>query len=114
MCRAVQTLSKQPGMVLVDGIYVPDLDCPAYAIVKGDAKIEPIAAASIIAKVTRDREMKDLHTKFPNYGFATNVGYPTAEHLAAIDEYGVTPIHRVSFAPVKKALRRRNPDLAIG
>lgn len=114
MRRAVQTLRELPGMVLVDGHCIPHLPYPTFAIVKGDAKIEHIAAASIIAKVARDREMKRLHIKFPQYGFATNVGYPTAQHLSALDQHGVTPIHRTSFAPVKKALQRMDSGLDIG
>ena len=86
---------------LVDGNKMPDLPCPATTVVKGDSKSTSIAAASIVAKVTRDRIMKDLHEKFPHYGWNTNVGYPSKAHLAGIDAHGITPHHRKSFAPVK-------------
>ncbi|MGB0719133.1 MAG: ribonuclease HII [Bdellovibrionales bacterium] len=92
-------------LCLVDGNRLPkDLPCPAQAIVKGDAKSVSIAAASIVAKVTRDRIMHKLHQEHPQYGWKTNVGYPSKAHRAAIDTYGVTPHHRKSFAPVKNFL----------
>ena len=104
MQRAVAGLTLQPGHVLVDGNRCPDLPCTAEAIVKGDGKIPAISAASIIAKVTRDREMVLLDAKYPGYGLAGHKGYPTKMHMAALQELGVTPIHRRSFAPVRRAL----------
>ncbi len=104
MQRAVAELIHRPEMALIDGNRCPILSCPARAIVGGD-RIEPaISAASIIAKVARDREMTTLATLYPEYGFARHKGYPTAAHLKALSEYGVTPIHRRSFGPVRRLL----------
>ncbi|MCF6337089.1 MAG: ribonuclease HII [Gammaproteobacteria bacterium] len=104
MQRAVAGLALQPGHVLVDGNRCPELPCTAEAIIKGDGKIPAISAASIIAKVTRDREMVLLDAEYPGYGLAGHKGYPTKVHMAALQSLGVTPIHRRSFAPVRKAL----------
>ncbi|TGG95133.1 ribonuclease HII [Natronospirillum operosum] len=105
MCRAVEALPVQPAHVLVDGNRVPRmLMVPATAIVKGDAKHSAIAAASILAKVARDRVMVSLDRQYPGYGLARNKGYPTAAHLAALTIQGVTPEHRRSFAPVRDRL----------
>lgn len=104
MQRAVAGLSIQPGYVLVDGNRTPDFGVPAQAIVKGDSKVAEISAASILAKVTRDREMAELDRQFPNYGFAQHKGYPTAEHLARLQQFGATAYHRRSFRPVRLAL----------
>jgi ribonuclease HII len=104
MQRAVAGLPLQPGHVLVDGNRCPDLPCTAEAIIKGDGKIPAISAASIIAKVTRDREMVLLDAEYPGYGLAGHKGYPTKAHVAALQDLGVTPIHRRSFAPVRRAL----------
>lgn len=104
MKRAVEGLSVQPGFVRVDGNRLPVWDYQAEAIVGGDGLIEEISAASIIAKVTRDREMVELDKAFPGYGFAQNKGYPTKVHLSALDSLGVTPYHRRSFGPVKKRI----------
>jgi len=104
MQRAVAGLALQPGHVLVDGNRCPDLLCTSEAIVKGDGKIPAISAASIIAKVTRDREMVLLDAEYPGYGLAGHKGYPTKAHMAALNDLGVTPIHRRSFAPVRRAL----------
>lgn len=104
MQRAVAGLSIQPGYVLVDGNRTPDFGVPAQAIVKGDSKVAEISAASILAKVTRDREMAELDRQFPNYGFAQHKGYPTAEHLACLQQFGATAYHRRSFRPVRLAL----------
>jgi len=104
MQRAVAGLTLQPGHVLVDGNRCPDLPCTAEAIIKGDGKIPAISAASIIAKVTRDREMVLLDAEYPGYGLAGHKGYPTKVHMAALQELGVTAIHRRSFAPVRRAL----------
>ena len=104
MQRAVAGLSPQPEHVLVDGNRCPALPCSAEAIIKGDGRVPAISAASIIAKVTRDREMVLLDRQYPGYGLAGHKGYPTKAHVAALQELGVTPIHRRSFSPVRQAL----------
>lgn len=104
MRRAVEQLTVAPARVLVDGIHCPDVPCPARAIVKGDAKIKAISAASILAKVERDAEMLRLHVRFPQYGFDQHKGYPTGDHMAALQAHGACAIHRRSFAPVRLAL----------
>jgi ribonuclease HII len=101
MRRAVQGLRLRPHFVLVDGNRLPALDMPAQAIVKGDAKVMAVAAASILAKVHRDRLCERLHERWPQYGFAAHKGYPTAEHLQALREHGACEAHRRSFAPVR-------------
>jgi len=106
MQRAVAGLALQPKHVLVDGNRCPELPCTAEAIIKGDGKIPAISAASIIAKVTRDREMVLLDAEYPGYGLAGHKGYPTKAHMAALNDLGVTPIHRRSFAPVRRALKQ--------
>lgn len=100
MTRAVDALGIEPGMVLVDGNALPKWRYPARAIVSGDALSRSIAAASIVAKVTRDRMMRDYDLAHPGYGWRQNKGYGTAEHRAALIELGPTPLHRRSFAPV--------------
>ena len=106
MWRAVEGLSVQPSLVLVDGNHLPRWSYEARAIVKGDL-IEPaISAASIVAKVTRDSEMVILDDQYPGYGFASHKGYPTKAHLAALTSLGVSPVHRRSFGPVKRLLAR--------
>lgn len=100
MKRAVDKLSLKPEYVLVDGNKLPKWDYPSEPVVKGDSRVEAIAAASILAKVTRDREMLQAEQKYPGYGFAKHKGYPTKLHMAAIKELGVTPIHRRSYGPV--------------
>lgn len=102
MQRAVQGLRLKPSRVLVDGNRLPQLDVFAEAIVKGDRKVGAISAASILAKVTRDQYMDDIDARYPGYGFAKHKGYGTVEHLAALKSLGVTPVHRLSFAPVAK------------
>jgi len=104
MRRAVDALEVQPEYVLVDGNKCPDLSFPAAAVVKGDRLVEVISAASIMAKVTRDREMEMLAEKYPEYEFAAHKGYPTRVHMEKLCKYGVTPEHRQSFSPVKKLL----------
>lgn len=104
MRRAVLALNIQPQQVLVDGLYCPQTGIPSLAIVKGDSKVAAISAASILAKTARDALMLDLHGQYPNYGFAGHKGYPTAAHLAALREHGVSPIHRKSFKPVRDLL----------
>lgn len=104
MRRAVEGLRLKPAMVLVDGNRIPVLDVPAQAIVKGDDKVQAISAASILAKVHRDRLCGELHQAYPQYGFDVHKGYPTAAHLAALQAHGATRQHRRSFGPVKLAL----------
>jgi ribonuclease HII len=106
MRRAVEGLRLKPVKVLVDGNRIPTLDVLAEAIVKGDSKVQAISAASILAKVTRDRWCAELHDKFPQYGFDQHKGYGTAQHLAALNEFGACPEHRRTFAPVTAVLNR--------
>lgn len=107
MRESVRALSCAPTLARIDGNRIPpDLPCPAEAWVGGDGRDAAIGAASILAKVTRDRMMLDLHQRFPRYGFDRHKGYPTAEHLAALREHGPCPDHRRSFAPVKLACER--------
>ena len=105
MQRAVERLRLPPVRVLVDGNRLPRLKVPAQAIVKGDATVPAISAASIVAKVHRDRWCAALHARFPSYGFEGHKGYPTAEHLQALRTHGPCPEHRRSFAPVRAALQ---------
>ncbi|MYZ53058.1 ribonuclease HII [Malikia spinosa] len=105
MQRAVAGLRLKPGLVLVDGNRLPLLEMRAEAIVKGDAKVAAISAASILAKVTRDRGLELLDQHYPQYGFARHKGYGTAEHLQALRLHGPCPEHRRSFAPVAQAER---------
>lgn len=104
MRRAVLLLDPAPRRVLVDGNHCPPLDCSVEAIIRGDATVAAISAASIIAKVTRDHEMIDLDRSYPGYGLAKHKGYPSREHLEALQRLGVTPLHRRSYAPVRKLL----------
>ena len=104
MQRAVAGLTIQPEFVLIDGNRCPSLAMPSQAVVKGDSLVAEISAASILAKVTRDREMAALDLEYPQYGFAQHKGYPTAQHLAALAEHGALAVHRRSFKPVKLAL----------
>jgi ribonuclease HII len=104
MQRAVESLHLRPTLALIDGLYCPALSCAARPIVRGDATVTAIAAASILAKVARDAEMLELHRSYPQYGFDRHKGYPTQAHITALQLYGVTPIHRRSFAPVKALL----------
>jgi ribonuclease HII len=104
MKRAVLALNIKPQQVLVDGLYCPQTGIPSLAIVKGDSKVAAISAASILAKTARDALMLDLHKQYPNYEFADHKGYPTAAHLAALREYGVSAVHRKSFRPVRELL----------
>lgn len=105
MLRALGALSVPADAALIDGNRLPrDIAIPAQTVVKGDARACSIAAASILAKVERDRILRDLALKFPGYGWETNAGYPSAQHLAALERLGITPHHRRSFAPVRKIL----------
>ena len=109
MRRAVEALPVIPDLALIDGNRTPDLACPARAIVRGDGRSFSIAAASIVAKVTRDRIMADLARQFPGYGWERNAGYGTAEHRAALARLGPTVHHRPSFAPVRAVLNAQSP-----
>ncbi|QGM97113.1 ribonuclease HII [Methylocystis parvus] len=102
MARAVSSLSNAPAFVLVDGSDPPRLSCPTRAIVKGDALALSISAASIVAKVARDAMMRRLGAIYPQYGFETNVGYAARRHLEALRENGPTPVHRLSFSPLRE------------
>ncbi len=101
MSKACRALPAAPVHALVDGNRCPDLPCPAQAVIKGDNISTSIAAASILAKVTRDRLMAELAREHPYYGWERNVGYPSKEHLEAINRHGITPHHRKSFAPIR-------------
>jgi ribonuclease HII len=107
MTRAVEALGFDPAWVLVDGNACPRWDRPSKAIVAGDAKCRSIAAASIVAKVTRDRIMADYCLQYPGYGWSSNKGYPTPDHRRAIASLGITPLHRRSFSGVREHV----PDL---
>jgi ribonuclease HII len=103
MRRAVEGLRLPPHRVVVDGVHSPVLRMPVAALVRGDARLAAISAASILAKVERDRLCQELHVLFPEYGFATHKGYPTPEHLQALARHGPCECHRRSFAPVRAA-----------
>jgi ribonuclease HII len=105
MQRAVAALSTPPSQALIDGNHCPKLSCPAKAIIGGDGKVAAIAAASIIAKTVRDAGMQLLHAAYPMYGFDRHMGYPTALHLKALQEHGVSRVHRRSYAPVALLIR---------
>lgn len=107
MSRAVQGLPFLPEYALVDGTGVPDLACPTRALIKGDGRSFSIAAASIVAKVVRDAEMRRLGALYPGYGWEKNAGYGTKAHQHALDTLGVTPHHRKSFAPIRQRLARQ-------
>ncbi len=112
MQRAVNGLRLKPTKVLVDGNRLPPLNVLAEAIVSGDALVPAISAASILAKVTRDRMLEDLHVRFPEYGFDRHKGYGTAQHLKALQEHGPLDVHRRSFAPVARAWAARSGVVA--
>ena len=107
MQRAVEGLSITPKLAMIDGNRCPKLSMPAEAVVKGDSKVPAIAAASILAKVSRDREMAAFEVQYPGYGIGGHKGYPTPVHLEALDRLGPTPIHRRSFGPVRRAYEAR-------
>jgi ribonuclease HII len=104
MQRAVAALSVKAESALIDGNRCPQLDIPAEAIIQGDGKVASIAAASILAKTVRDAGMLVLHAEYPQYGFDRHMGYPTAAHFKALEEHGVSPVHRRSFGPVARQL----------
>ncbi|MBB70859.1 MAG: ribonuclease HII [Legionellales bacterium] len=104
MQRAVAALTVTAHKILVDGNHAPEFHCPTEAIIGGDDSEACISAASIIAKVHRDNEMRELHELYPEYGLANHKGYGTKAHLAALAEFGATPIHRKSFAPVRRVV----------
>ena len=107
MKRAVEALQTVPDHALIDGNRCPDLCCPAQAIVTGDSRVAAISAASIMAKVTRDREMLSLDVIYPGYGLAQHKGYPSKAHIEALENLGVTPIHRRSYAPVRRVIEKQ-------
>lgn len=107
MQRAVEALQPTAQYALIDGNRCPVLACPAQAIVKGDSRVAAISAASIMAKVTRDREMLSLDLQYPGYGLARHKGYPSKAHIEALENLGVTPIHRLSYAPVRRVMERQ-------
>lgn len=109
MREAVARLDPAPDLVLVDGNRCPDVPCPVRAVVGGDATVAAIGAASILAKVARDREMIEMDRRYPEYGFARHKGYGTRAHRDALLRLGPSPIHRLSFAPVKSALMGHAP-----
>ena len=104
MKLAIEGLTVKPDFALIDGNKLPDLDCDAEAIVKGDARVSAIAAASILAKVERDGQMKALHKIYPQYEFSRHKGYPTKVHMALLEEHGPCPEHRKTFGPVRRLL----------
>lgn len=109
MQRAYQAMvaqfGKQATLIQVDGNRTPKFDVPCEAIVKGDSKVAAISAASILAKTARDASLLELDAQYPQYGFAQHKGYPTALHLARLAQFGITPAHRLSYAPVKKIIQ---------
>ncbi len=106
MKRAVELLSPNPEYVLVDGNRCPELAIPSEPVVKGDSRVQAIAAASILAKVSRDREMIELDIKYPGYGLAEHKGYPTKAHIEALERLGVNDLYRKTFGPVTRILSR--------
>lgn len=106
MQRAVDVLEVKPQVALVDGNICPPLECHVKTLVKGDTLSYSIAAASIVAKVIRDEIMERLSEEYPHYGWERNAGYGTAEHQRAISAYGITPYHRVSFAPIARHIKQ--------
>ena len=105
MKLAVEGLSEMPDIALVDGNKEPDLSCDVEAIVKGDAKVAAISAASILAKVERDEQMLELHQQYPQYDFDKHKGYPTKVHMTLLEQYGACPEHRKTFGPVRRVLQ---------
>lgn len=108
MRRAVESLPIAPSEVVVDGLHSPELECPVRTVIKGDATVAAISAASILAKVARDAVMLELHRRYPQYRFDLHKGYPTATHLETLRAHGVSEAHRRSFAPVRLILASGN------
>jgi len=108
MRRAYQAMKFEAAHVYIDGLHCPKLDAPCTAVVKGDQLVAEISAASILAKVTRDTEMEAHHEDLPQYGFNQHKGYPTAKHIAALQEHGPCKLHRKSYKPVKAAMAALN------
>jgi ribonuclease HII len=104
MRRAVERLSARPDHVIVDGFRIPRFGFPQTALIKGDRLCRSVAAASVLAKVARDRRMDRYHIQYPHYGWNANRGYPTPEHLRALERHGPSPLHRRTFAPVRNLL----------
>lgn len=113
MKRAVEALAIAPSRVLVDGNRCPMLAVPVEAVVKGDDKVAAISAASILAKTARDDALLQLHEQYPQYGFDRHKGYPTPLHLERLRQYGVSPVHRTSYAPVRALLSGGSPGKAM-
>ena len=109
MYEAIFGLQPEPQQVLVDAMPLAALPMPSRSIIKGDAKSASIAAASIVAKVTRDRLMDEYDKEYPQYGFASHKGYGTAQHIEALKKYGPCPIHRMSFEPIKSMFEQSQP-----
>ncbi|MCP8616539.1 ribonuclease HII [Salirhabdus salicampi] len=107
MKEAIGQLSPKPDSLLIDAVPLRDVAIPQQSLTKGDQKSVSIAAASILAKVTRDRFMEEIHKEFPSYHFNSNVGYGTKDHITALQQYGPSPYHRFSFAPVQQALMKK-------
>jgi ribonuclease HII len=114
MERAVEALVPGPDMLLTDAMPLPKFKIPQKPLVHGDALSLSIAAASILAKVTRDRMMNEIHERFPQYGFSNHMGYGTAEHIQALSDHGPCPEHRLTFAPVLEALSQKYPEGPLG
>ena len=112
MQRAVEGLEVKPTLALIDGNRCPKLSCRAEAVIKGDGKVAEIGAASILAKVARDREMAEMEKLYPGYGIGGHKGYPTKVHMEALKKLGATPIHRRSFKPVREALEATGMSVA--
>ncbi len=108
MYRAVSSLAIDPELVLIDGCHAPELGCKVHTVTRGDALVPCISAASILAKVHRDNIMTGLHNDYPQYGFATNMGYPTRRHLHALAKFGASEVHRRTFAPVRTVIRENS------
>lgn len=108
MQRAVNGLAMLPDEVLIDGNRLPHLSIPAQAIVKGDSKVQAISAASILAKVERDKIMVDYHNKYPDFSFHLHKGYGTRQHINEIDQFGILPVHRRTFNPVKRMIAQQS------
>ncbi len=109
MAAAVSVLKEKPDLIFIDGIHKPSIEIPCHSIIKGDRLSQSIMAAAIIAKVTRDRQMIDFDKEYPQYGFSYHKGYPTPQHLEALDKWGPCPLHRKSFGPVKNRPLQRVP-----